>query len=155
MPRSTSGATCSACRVHARFDPPGIAFILAGGVRLFFTGGVPPATVYLDIEDLDAFHAAAAAKGVAFTTAPALVHRDMEGQFGPAGESEWMAFLKDPAGNTIGLVERQAGMKRPLRDWPPLSAGPENAKADRFPSPEGWCRIVRQQFRIDYQVCLK
>ncbi|TIV62877.1 MAG: glyoxalase, partial [Mesorhizobium sp.] len=28
--------------------------------------------------------------------------------FGPAGESEWMAFLKDPAGNTIGLVERLA-----------------------------------------------
>lgn len=93
--------------VHARYDPPGIAFILAGGTRLFFTGGVPQATVYLDIEDLDAFHEKASDNGIAFTTAPTLVHRDVNGEFGPAGENEWMAFLKDPAGNTIGLVERK------------------------------------------------
>lgn len=93
--------------VHARYDPPGIAFILAGGTRLFFTGGVPQATVYVDIEDLDAFHEKASDNGIAFTTAPTLVHRDVNGEFGPAGENEWMAFLKDPAGNTIGLVERK------------------------------------------------
>jgi catechol 2,3-dioxygenase-like lactoylglutathione lyase family enzyme len=92
--------------VHARFDPPGIAFIMAGDVRLLFTDGIPAGTVYLDISGLDAFHASAKAAGVPFTAPPTLVHRDTEGQFGPAGESEWMAFLKDPAGNTIGLVER-------------------------------------------------
>ena len=37
---------------------------------------------------------------------PAVMHVDSAGQFGPAGEAEWMAFLKDPAGNTIGLVDR-------------------------------------------------
>ncbi|RWK05900.1 VOC family protein [Mesorhizobium sp.] len=94
--------------VHARYDPPGIAFIMAGGVRLFFGDGVPPGTVYLDIAGLEVFHAEAKAAGVPFTAPPTLVHRDTEGQFGPAGESEWMAFLKDPAGNTIGLVERLA-----------------------------------------------
>lgn len=93
--------------VHARYDPPGIAFIIVGGIRLFFTGGVPQGTVYLDIDDLDTFHEQASELGVAFTTAPTLVHRDIEGEFGPPGESEWMAFLKDPAGNTIGLVERK------------------------------------------------
>jgi catechol 2,3-dioxygenase-like lactoylglutathione lyase family enzyme len=92
--------------VHARYDPPGIAFIMAGDVRLLFTDGVPAGTVYLDITGLEAFHADAKASGVPFTAPPMLVHRDTEGQFGPAGESEWMAFLKDPAGNTIGLVER-------------------------------------------------
>ena len=92
--------------VHARYDPPGIAFIMAGDVRLFFADGVPAGTVYLDIAGLDAFHAEAKASGIPFTAPPALVHRDTEGQFGSAGESEWMAFLKDPAGNTIGLVER-------------------------------------------------
>ncbi|QKC90222.1 glyoxalase [Mesorhizobium sp. NZP2234] len=92
--------------VHARFDPPGIAFIMAGGVRLLFTDGIPAGTVYLDITGLEAFHAGAKAAGVPFTAPPTLVHRDTEGQFGPAGESEWMAFLKDPAGNTIGLVQR-------------------------------------------------
>ena len=92
--------------LHARYDPPGIAFIMAGDVRLLFTHGVPAGTVYLDIAGLEAFHASAKADGVPFTTPPTLVHRDTEGQFGPAGDSEWMAFLKDPAGNTIGLVER-------------------------------------------------
>jgi catechol 2,3-dioxygenase-like lactoylglutathione lyase family enzyme len=92
--------------VHARYDPPGMAFIMAGDVRLLFTDGVPAGIVYLDIAGLEAFHAEAKAAGVPFTAAPALVHNDTEGTFGPAGESEWMAFLKDPAGNTIGLVER-------------------------------------------------
>ncbi|ESY74685.1 VOC family protein [Mesorhizobium sp. M0051] len=92
--------------LHARFDPPGIAFIMAGDIRLLFTDGIPAGTVYLDISGLDDFHASAAAAGVPFTATPTLVHRDSEGQFGPAGETEWMAFLKDPAGNTIGLVER-------------------------------------------------
>ncbi|TPN88554.1 glyoxalase [Mesorhizobium sp. CU2] len=92
--------------VHARYDPPGMAFIMAGDVRLLFTDGVPAGTVYLDIAGLEAFHAAAKASGIPFTAPPTLVHRDIEGTFGPAGESEWMAFLKDPAGNTIGLVER-------------------------------------------------
>ena len=92
--------------VHARYDPPGIAFIMAGDVRLLFTDGVPAATVYLDIAALEAFHAEAKAAGIPFTAPPALVHLDTQGQFGPAGDSEWMAFLKDPAGNTIGLVER-------------------------------------------------
>lgn len=92
--------------LHARFDPPGIAFIMASDVRLLFTDGIPAGTVYLDIAGLDDFHASAASAGIPFTAPPTLVHRDTEGQFGPAGESEWMAFLKDPAGNTIGLVER-------------------------------------------------
>ena len=92
--------------VHARYDPPGMAFIMAGDVRLLFTDGVPAGTVYLDIQGLEAFHADAKASGIPFIAPPALVHRDAEGTFGPAGESEWMAFLKDPAGNTIGLVER-------------------------------------------------
>ncbi|MDQ2634251.1 MAG: glyoxalase [Pseudomonadota bacterium] len=93
--------------LHVRYDPPGIAFLLAGDVRLFFGDGVPPGTVYLDMTGLDDFHRAAAAQGVPFTAAPALVHLDREGRFGPAGEAEWMAFLKDPGGNTVGLVERK------------------------------------------------
>ena len=94
--------------VHARYDPPGMAFIMAGDVRLLFTDGVPAGTVYLDIRDLEYFCAAAAEAGVPFHCKAALVHLDREGQFGPAGEEEWMAFLKDPAGNTVGLVERKA-----------------------------------------------
>lgn len=96
--------------LHSRFDPPGIAFIMAGPVRLLFTDGLTPGTVYLDMDGLEAFCQAAQDRGVPFTALPALVHRDRDGQFGPAGEDEWMAFLKDPAGNTIGLVERRSGV---------------------------------------------
>jgi catechol 2,3-dioxygenase-like lactoylglutathione lyase family enzyme len=100
---------CIGLPVHARYDPPGLAFILAGDVRLMFTGGVMPATVYLDVEDIFAFCDGLKVKGAAMTYDPAVVHIDTAGQFGPAGENEWMAFLKDPAGNTIGLVERRRG----------------------------------------------
>ena len=93
--------------LHARYDPPGIAFLLAGDVRLFFSDGVPPGTVYLDMAGLDDFYTAARAAGIPFTAPPALVHLDSEGLFGQAGEAEWMAFLKDPGGNTVGLVERK------------------------------------------------
>ncbi len=98
---------CLGLPTHSRFDPPGIAFILVEGVRLFFSDGLPPGTVYLDIVGLEEFCAEAQHRGAAFTALPALTHRDREGLFGPAGEDEWMAFLKDPGGNTIGLVERR------------------------------------------------
>ena len=98
---------CLGLPLHSRFDPPGIAFIIVGGVRLFFSDGLPPGTVYLDIADLDGFCTWAEHRGAAFTAKPTLVHRDTDGQFGPASEDEWMAFLKDPAGNTVGLVERR------------------------------------------------
>lgn len=96
---------------HARFDPPGIAFIFIGRTRLFFSPGSAAGTVYLDIPDLDGSCAKLEREGVALTSRPARVHVDAEGLFGPAGESEWMAFLTDPAGNTVGLVERRAAVQ--------------------------------------------
>jgi catechol 2,3-dioxygenase-like lactoylglutathione lyase family enzyme len=92
---------------YARFDPPGIAFIVISGVRLFFAGGSPPATIYLDEPRLLEFSKAAIGFGVHLMSPPAIIHVDVAGEFGLPGEAEWMAFLKDPAGNTIGLVERR------------------------------------------------
>ena len=91
---------------HARFDPPGIAFIVIGGVRLFFAPSSPPGTVYLDASRLDRLCRSIAEAG-ARVTEPKPMHLDTAGQFGPAGEAEWMSFVHDPAGNTIGLVERR------------------------------------------------
>jgi hypothetical protein len=93
--------------IHARYDPPGIAFIVIGGVRLFFAEGNPPATIYLDEPRLLEFAEAATGFGVHLMSPPAIIHVDVAGEFGLPGEAEWMAFLKDPAGNTIGLVERR------------------------------------------------
>lgn len=92
---------------YARFDPPGIAFVLIGGVRLMFAPANAPGTVYLDVTNVERLHAELTARGIDFLAAPAAIHTDASGQFGAAGETEWMAFLKDPAGNTIGLVTRK------------------------------------------------
>ena len=76
--------------------------------RLALTwAGTPPATIYLDEPELLAFADAATGVGVHLMSPPAIMHVDSAGQFGPAGEAEWMAFLNDPAGNTIGLVARR------------------------------------------------
>lgn len=94
-------------RTHASFTPPGIAFVLVGGVRLFFAPGNLPATIYLDEPRLLEFAEAATGVGVHLMSPPAVIHVDVAGEFGLPGEAEWMAFLKDPAGNTIGLIERR------------------------------------------------
>lgn len=94
-------------RLIARFDPPGLAFFDLAGTRLMLEGGAPSTTLYLAVEDLHAAHAALAARDVAFVSDPQLVHRDDAGQFGPAGEEEWMAFLRDPDGNLVALAARR------------------------------------------------
>jgi hypothetical protein len=38
---------------------------------------------------------------------PHVIHTDTEGQFGAAGGEEWMAFVRDPDDNLVGLVERR------------------------------------------------
>ena len=94
-------------RLIARFDPPGLAFFDLGGSRLLLERGAPPALLYLHVADLDAAVADLAAAGVELEQPPALVHRDDDGTFGAAGEEEWMAFLRDPAGNLIALATRR------------------------------------------------
>jgi hypothetical protein len=44
---------------------------------------------------------------VTFDGPPHLVHRDEAGQFGDAGDEEWMAFFRDPDDNIVALVERR------------------------------------------------
>ena len=93
-------------RLLARFDPPGLAFFDLGGTRLLLEAGAPAALLYLHVDDLDAAVAGLAAAGVDLEQGPMVVHRDDDGTFGPAGEEERMAFLRDPAGNLIALATR-------------------------------------------------
>ena len=70
---------------HARFDPPGIAFVMVGGVRFLFEASNPAATIYLDLPDVFTFCKELVARGVPLTAPPRLVHLDKDGQFGPPG----------------------------------------------------------------------
>ena len=96
----------------ATFDPPGLAFFRLGPVRLLLerVGDAAPGSgvLYLEVGDIDASHAALAARGVAFTSGPHLIHRDAAGDFGAPGVEEWMAFFEDPDGNALALASRVA-----------------------------------------------
>jgi methylmalonyl-CoA/ethylmalonyl-CoA epimerase len=94
-------------RFVARFDPPGLAFFDLGGVRLLIERGATPATLYFHVDDIEAAVAALVARGVRMDSGPHCIHRDMDGTFGTAGEEEWMAFFRDPAGNTLALATRR------------------------------------------------
>ena len=93
----------------ARFDPPGLAFFALGEVRLLFEHGATPsrACLYSEVPDIDAVCAALESRGVALDTQPHRIHRDDQGTFGPRGSEEWMAFFRDPDGNTLALASRR------------------------------------------------
>ena len=94
----------------ARFDPPGLVFFDLDGVRVLFERGGEQSSnsiLYLWTDDMEGRVAELEAKGVAFSGAPHPIHKDEDGTFGPAGETEWMAFFEDPAGNVLALVTRK------------------------------------------------
>jgi catechol 2,3-dioxygenase-like lactoylglutathione lyase family enzyme len=95
----------------ASFDPPGLAFFRLGEVRLLVESADGPSrpgggALYFAVPDIARAHAALAARGVAFDSAPHLIHRDEDGTFGAPAE-EWMAFFRDPDGNVLALAERR------------------------------------------------
>jgi methylmalonyl-CoA/ethylmalonyl-CoA epimerase len=94
-------------RLIARFDPPGLAFFDLGGSRLLLEQAAPPALLYLHVPDVDAASEELVAKGVELEHPPHTIFTDDAGQFGPAGQEERMAFLRDPAGNLIALAGRR------------------------------------------------
>jgi methylmalonyl-CoA/ethylmalonyl-CoA epimerase len=91
----------------AKFDPPGLAFFDLGNTRLLLEDGAQSSILYLSVDDIDAAYATLRARGVTFENEPHLVFRDDDGQFGDAGEEEWMAFFRDPDSNTLALLERR------------------------------------------------
>ncbi len=105
--------TWSASRSSAEFEPPGIAFFDADGVRLLFSPEAPKAQIYLRVDSIADTGRALAERGVVFKGDPVMVHRDDAGQFGAAGEEEWMHFFEDPAGNLIAIAERRAPWSDP------------------------------------------
>jgi predicted enzyme related to lactoylglutathione lyase len=92
------------------FTVPGqpMAFLDAGGVRLYL--GVPEderfrsrPVVYYRVADVEWSFAEVVERGAGQISPPHLVHRD-------AGTELWMAFVADPDGTPVGLMEeRHAG----------------------------------------------
>jgi len=96
------------CEVIGRFDPPGLAFLRLGPVRLLLEGSAPSALIYLRVDDVRTTVEQLGAAGVVIESEPHLIHTDADGAFGPAGWQEWMAFIRDTEGNLVGLASRHA-----------------------------------------------
>jgi methylmalonyl-CoA/ethylmalonyl-CoA epimerase len=92
----------------ARFEPPGLAFFDLGSTRLLLEVNAPTAVLYLAVDDVAAATDDLRARGVVIESDPHVIHVDAEGQFGPAGEAEEMAFFRDSEGNLVGLAGRRA-----------------------------------------------
>ena len=90
----------------ATFDPPGLVFFDLGGTRLLLEKGAPSSLLYLRVPDSAAEVERLRAAGVRIESEPHVIFTDDEGQFGPPGMSETMAFFRDSEDNLVGLVSR-------------------------------------------------
>ena len=90
----------------ARFEPPGLAFVRMGEVRLLLEKAAPAALLYLRVPDVRDTTEELRQAGVTIDTEPHRIHVDDDGVFGAPGEEEWMAFIKDSEGNLVGLASR-------------------------------------------------
>ena len=91
------------------FDPPGLAFYQIGPTRLLLELTSAPqagsSVLYLGVTAIEKRYEELRAQGVDFSGPPQLIHLDADGDFGPIGSQEWMAFFQDPDGNQLALVE--------------------------------------------------
>ena len=85
---------------------PSLAFLDAHGIRIMLaaegseTAGKPNATLYFRVRDLDQAYRTATAKGAVGADAPHLIAKMDDHDL-------WMAFLRDPDGNLVGLMEER------------------------------------------------
>ena len=91
----------------ARFDPPGLLFFNVGIARLLLERGAPSALVYLQVNDVRARTEELRADGVEILDEPHVIFSHTDDTLGPAGTDEWMAFIRDSEGNTVGLVSHE------------------------------------------------
>lgn len=85
---------------------PNLAFLAAGSVRLMLTkpeGRTEVAKnsiLYFKVGDLAATHAAILVRGATNEHAPSLIAKMPDHEL-------WMAFVRDPDGNIVGLMEER------------------------------------------------
>ena len=90
----------------AVFDPPGLVFFDLDGVRLLLEANAPRALLYLGVPDVRKTVNELTGRGVELVTAPHIIYTHNDGVLGPHGTDEWMAFIRDSEGTTVGLVSQ-------------------------------------------------
>jgi methylmalonyl-CoA/ethylmalonyl-CoA epimerase len=66
--------------------------------------GAPSGLLYLAVDDVQYSVDQLRTRGVAIETEPHVIFQHTDDTLGPAGTDEWMAFITDSEGNTVGLV---------------------------------------------------
>lgn len=92
----------------AVFDPPGLVFFDLDGVRLLLEANAPRALLYLGVPDVRKTADELTGRGVELVTAPHIIYTHTDGMLGTPGMDEWMAFIRDSEGTTVGLVSQLA-----------------------------------------------
>ncbi len=90
-----------------RFDPPGLLFFNVGRSRLLLEKAAASALVYLQVDDVRATVEELRARDVEILSEPHVIFSHADDTLGPAGTDEWMAFIRDSEGNTVGLVSHE------------------------------------------------
>ena len=90
----------------ATFDPPGLAFVRFGDLRVMLERSAPSTRLYLAVDDARVAVQRHRDAGVVVESEAHPVYADDDGLFGPAGTVEWQAFVRDSEGNLVGLVSR-------------------------------------------------
>lgn len=91
----------------ARFDSPGMLFFdLGEGVRLLLSAESAPATFYLKVENVHET-LERIEEFAEVVSRPHMIFVHENDALGPIDNEEWQAFLRDPFGNTVGLVAFQ------------------------------------------------
>jgi methylmalonyl-CoA/ethylmalonyl-CoA epimerase len=86
-----------------RFDPPGLLFFDLDGTRLLLDGNAPASMLYLEVADVR--RAVEALRGrTEIVSEPHAIFTHEDDALGPAGTTEWQAFVTDSEGNMLGLV---------------------------------------------------
>ena len=91
-------------KIAAKFDPPGLAFFMLGGTRLVLDPTAPAGLLYLAVDDVEFTVDELGKRGVTIDTDPHVIFQHSDDTLGPAGTDEWLAFITDSEGNTVGLV---------------------------------------------------
>jgi methylmalonyl-CoA/ethylmalonyl-CoA epimerase len=91
----------------ARFDPPGLLFFNVGISRLLLERGAPSALIYFQVDSVQARVSELRLAGVPVVAEPHVIFTHADDTLGPAGTDEWMAFIEDSEGNTVGLISHE------------------------------------------------
>jgi len=78
-----------------------LSFFDCGGTRLFLQESAEPGSesvLYLRVLDINAAYEELQGRGIAFTSAPHLIHRHDDGM------EEWLAFFDDLEGRTLAIM---------------------------------------------------